>query len=220
MQVPLSHPTRPRLWKIRDGLPMEPIIREASLSIGRGGVIIYPTETFYALGGLPTSQGATGRIFAIKGRGHDKPLPLIASCQQDVRQVTAAWPDTAERLAGAFWPGPLTLLLPASPKLPAELHWATDRIAVRISSHPVATALAEAVGGLLISTSANISGQPAVADPADMEPVLTSQVDGLINAGRLTGGRPSSIVDLSQGIPRLIRAGSIPWRDIRAVLQA
>ncbi len=220
MQALLSNKIKPTLWKVGDEIPLAPIIHEATFLIRSGRVVVYPTETFYALGGLPSSKLTIKRIFEIKGRDSSKPLPLIASSREDIKKAVARWPDTADKLAGAFWPGPLTLLLFASRELPPELHLITGRIAIRISPHPVARALAAAVGGLLISTSANSSGQPAIADPDNLEPALLSRIDGLIDAGKLTGQKPSTIVDLSDGPPRLVRTGYIPWHEIEAVLHS
>ena len=218
MQELLPDIGKPQVWKVLDEAAIAPIIDEAAFLIGRGRVVVYPTETFYALGGLPTSKRAIDRIFKLKGRDSSKPLPVIAASTEDVKKAIAIWTETAEKLAKAFWPGPLTLLLPASRALPPELHLSTERIAIRVSPHPVAKALAKKCGGLLISTSANISGQPAVADPDNLEPALISRIDGFIDAGKLAGQKPSTIVDLSGETPTLLRAGGIPWRDIESVL--
>lgn len=220
MQAFLPDSVKPQVWKVRDEIPLAQIIDEAAFLIGRGRVVVYPTETFYALGGLPTSKSVITRIFQIKGRDSSKPLPLIAACEEDIKKAISSWPDAADKLAKTFWPGPLTLLLPASRSLPSELHLRTERIAIRVSPHPVTKALAKAIGGLLISTSANISGQTAIADPDNLEPALISRIDGLIDAGKLAGQKPSTIVDLSGRTPKLLRPGSIPWRDIEAVLHS
>jgi L-threonylcarbamoyladenylate synthase len=158
---------------------------------------------------------AIERIFQIKGRSFHKPLPLIASRMDTLRSAVGDWPSNAQKLADAFWPGPLTLILPASPALPSMLHAQTGKIAVRISSHPVATALAEAVGGLLVSTSANPSGEPACSNPEDLSESLLHRVDGVLHGGRLPGGAPSTIVDVSVCPPRLVREGVLPWDEVK-----
>ncbi|MDY0042177.1 MAG: L-threonylcarbamoyladenylate synthase [Desulforhabdus sp.] len=208
----------PRIWKVEAQIPALSNIDEAVSLLLNGGLIVYPTETFYALGGQTTSTTVIKRIYSVKGRDADKPLPLVAASATDVRRAVGSWPEAAEQLAEAFWPGPLTLVLAASPALPSELHLQTGKIAIRISPHPVAVLLAKAAGGLLISTSANISGQSAVDHPDDIEPDLLAQIDGLIYAGKLPGRMPSTIVDVSTTLPRLVRDGSIPWELIERTL--
>jgi L-threonylcarbamoyladenylate synthase len=219
MQAYLSD-SHPPIWTVDPDTPSEKIIKEAAQLIIQGGVVVYPTETLYALGGHPMLKKSIRRIFDIKGRDTGKPLPLIAAGAEDVRKVVDEWPAVAERLAKSLWPGPLTLILASSEKLPSELNMNTRRIAVRISPHPVAVTLAAAVGGLLISTSANISGQPAITDPNDISPDLLLKVDGLIECGKIRGGGglPSTVVDVSAEPPRLVRKGCISWESIQEVL--
>jgi L-threonylcarbamoyladenylate synthase len=180
--------------------------------------VVFPTETFYGLGGDPWHSAAVERIFCIKERDMRKPLPLIAADNAAVRQVTARWPGVADLLAQAFWPGPLTLVLAASTLLPPALHAHTGKIAVRVSSHAVAQEIAIAVGGLLISTSANLSGQPACRHPDKLAGKLLAQVDGVLHAGPTVGGQPSTLVDVTVHPPQLVRAGAIGWERIEAVL--
>lgn len=193
-------------------------ISHAAAVILAEGVVVYPTETFYGLGANPMSSKAIERVYSIKGRDFKKALPLIAADQAAARKVTAQWPRAAERLAEAFWPGPLTLILPAASLVLPRLHAYTGKIAVRVSSHPIAHALSAAVGGLLISTSANIAGQPACKSLAEIPSQLLARVDGLIDAGELPGGLPSTLVDLSSDPPRLARAGRVSWESICRLL--
>jgi L-threonylcarbamoyladenylate synthase len=181
-------------------------------------VIVYPTETFYGLGGRPDLEESVKRIYLIKGRDFKKPLPLIAADLDAVGRAVAQWPPVAEKLAQAFWPGPLTMVLPASPHLPQLLHAHTGKTAVRISSHAVAGALAASVGGLLIATSANIAGEPATSNPDRLPSTLLSKVDGMLHGGELPGVLPSTIVDVSVAPPRLLRAGRLHWREIENVI--
>jgi len=219
MQSDLSG-IKPVVWKVEPVRPEEEIIHAAADLVRAGGIVIYPTETFYAVGGLPDRVETIQHIAEIKGRSPDKPFPLIAASQADVSKAVAFWPTVAEKLAHLFWPGPLTLILPVSPMLPKELHLDTGRIAVRISSHPVATSLARSSGGLLISTSANISGQPAISDPEQIDPGMIKAIDGMIHGGRTAGKTPSTIVDVTEDKVRLIRAGSLPWSEIEGRLHA
>ena len=190
----------------------------AASCITRGGLVVFPTETFYGLGGDPWQLAAVERIFRIKERDMRKPLPLIAADDAAVRQVAARWPGVADVLARAFWPGPLTLVLAASHLLPPALHAHTGKIAVRVSSHAVAQKLAAAVGGLLISTSANLSGRPPCRHPDELGGELLSQVDRVLHAGPTVGGQPSTLVDVTVHPAQLVREGAIGWERIEAVL--
>ena len=193
------------------------MIFEASALLRQGGLVIYPTETFYALGAIPV-PGTVERIFGLKGRSFTKPLPLIASNRNAVMGVVSEWSDAAEQLARDFWPGPLTLVLPSNSTLPATIHAGSGKVALRISPHPVAFRLAESAGGLLISTSANIAGQPPPNDPATIPEELLDGVDGFVESGNLAGGFPSTIVDVTVQPPEEIRAGQIGWNEIRKSL--
>lgn len=194
-------------------------IHRAAAVILKGGVVVYPTETFYGLGGRPDLQVVIERVYGIKGREEEKPLPLIACNMRAVRAATAAWPAAAERLAKVFWPGPLTLILPAGLWLPSRLHAGTGTIAVRITSHPTARSLCAEAGGLLISTSANLSGQPACSIAGDLSPELLAMVDGVLDAGELPGGLSSTIVDVNGPEPRLVRPGPVSWENIQEELR-
>jgi len=205
------------VWKVDPQHPEPQIISLAGKMLSQGSVIVYPTETYYGLGGSAKSPLAVERIFRIKGRKFSKPLPLIASNLAAVHQAVAEWPIIAERLARAFWPGPLTLILSAASSILPLIHANTGRLAIRISSHPVATALATEVGGLLIATSANPSDRPAYQTPWGMPGEFVAQVDGVIDAGSCGGNEanlPSTIVDVTSIVPRLIRTGRIPWEGL------
>jgi L-threonylcarbamoyladenylate synthase len=212
-----SQRLEPRIWKTGDDLPPE-VISEAAALLRQGGLIIYPTETFYALGAMPVQAGAVERVFDLKGRDFTKPLPLIASTRNAILSVVSEWPDTAEQLARAFWPGPLTLILQANSSLPSILHAGTGKVAIRISSHPVASCLAESAGGLLISTSANKAGEPPRNNPGMISEELIGGVDGFIDSGNLPGGFPSTIVDVTVQPPKEMRIGRIGYEEIRKSL--
>jgi L-threonylcarbamoyladenylate synthase len=207
---------KPKIWKTGDAIPSE-AISEAAVLLRQGGLLIYPTETFYALGAIPF-PGAVERIFGLKGREFTKALPLIASTRKAVLNVVSGWSETAEKLAQDFWPGPLTLILPANSTLPPILLAGSGKVAVRISPHPVASRLAESAGGLLVSTSANKAGQPPQNDAAMISGEVLLGVDGFVDAGNLAGGFPSTIVDVTVQPPKAIRVGRIGWEEIRRSL--
>jgi L-threonylcarbamoyladenylate synthase len=198
----------------------DPEFRRAVALLLEGGVAIYPTETFYALGGDPENAAPVKRIFEIKGRDFDKPLPLIAARRASISRVVSAWPESADRLADAFWPGPLSLLLPAADSISPLIHAYTGKLAIRISPHPVAAALADALRGLILSTSANFSGEPACRNLEELPEELKDGVDIVISGGLLTGGLPSTIVDVTITPPRLVRKGPIAWEAIQQILDS
>jgi L-threonylcarbamoyladenylate synthase len=186
--------------------------------IARGGVLIFPTETFYGIGGDPWLPETVARIYRIKGRAAGKPLPLIAADLEAARRAVALWPGVAERLARSFWPGPLSMVLPASDALPAAVSAGTRKVAVRVSSHAAARRLAAAAGGLITATSANFSGHPPCTHAGEMPAELLAMVDGLLDAGKTAGGKPSTLIEVSGDSPRLLRPGTIPWEQLARFL--
>jgi L-threonylcarbamoyladenylate synthase len=198
--------------------PEEECLAWAAGIVAGGGVVVYPTETFYGLGGHPRLPAAVERIYRIKGRAWDKPLPLIAANRAAVRLVAASWSAVAERLAGDFWPGPLTLVVAAAPWVPAALHAQTGKVAVRVSSHAAAQRLAALVGGLVIATSANRSGDPACRSPEDLPEALLSRTDGVLHGGLTAGGQPSTVIDVTATPARLVRAGAIARQQLEQYL--
>ena len=211
--------SKSRIFKIDPAQISAEAICDAACILKSGGLVVYPTETFYALGAIPWIAEAVERVFEIKGRDLGKPLPLIASDRQAVLGAASEWPESAEALARMFWPGPLSMVIPAVASLPAVLHARTGKIAVRISSHPVARLLAQASGGLIVSTSANMAGESPAKSPGGICAELILSVEALLDAGNLPGGLPSAIVDISVQPPALIRAGKIAWKDIRWAIE-
>jgi L-threonylcarbamoyladenylate synthase len=193
-------------------------IEEAVVRLGEGGVVVFPTETFYAIGCLPTCTEALARVFRIKGRPHDRPLPLLAASLATVRESFAMSQDELH-LCQRFWPGPLTVLLTSAMPLPQQVRNARGRTAVRISPHPAAAAIAERCG-LVTATSANPTGQAPACRPEDLDAGILSQVDGLVAHPTLpAGGSPSTIVEIGTGDRRLrvLRPGAIPPSALAAV---
>jgi len=200
------------------GSPQRDAIREAAQWIRRGGVVALPTDTLYGLSADPFLARAVARVFAIKGRASENALPLIAADTEQVRQHLGPLSDVGERLAARFWPGPLTLLVSATPALARDVTAGTGRVGVRVPADAVARAVCAAVGRPMTATSANRSGEPATADPDVVERTLGDSLDLLIDAGPTPGGLPSTIVDVTENTPRLVRAGAVSWEDIQACL--
>ncbi len=208
--------------RIDANLPDPAVIDTAAAAIRLGGLVALPTDTLYGLAADPFNREAVQRVFAVKRRSAGQPLPLVAAdLAQLVRHIGELSPSV-RRLALRFWPGPLTLLVAAPPAIVAEATGGTGRIGVRVPNHRVALDLCRACDRPLTATSANVSGQPASDDPDVVAASFSdrSQIDLLLDAGRTTGGPPSTIVDLTGDAARLVRAGAIGWEEILACLQA
>lgn len=173
---------------------------EAVDCVLRGGVVVYPTETFFAIGCDACHGAAVARVYQAKHRSVQLPLPAIVPTMgfiAAVAQMEVEQEAFVTGLAQKFWPGPLTLLLPALPHIPPMVTGGTGRIALRVSPHPVPQALSAALSGALVSSSANISGEAAVTSAMALSPTLLSAVDGLVLDGPSpAGGAPSSLIHL------------------------
>jgi L-threonylcarbamoyladenylate synthase len=196
-----------------DGATLTAALADAAAVLAAGGIVAYPTETVYGLAADPTRDDAVAAIFAAKGRSGGEALPLIATDVAAAARVAAAWSDTLARLAEAFWPGPLTLIVALRPgAVAAGVSAGRSTVAVRVSSHPIARALAAcAPSGLITATSANRSGSPSLSTAADVVAALGPVVPIVVDAGRAPGGLASTIVDISAGPPRLIRPGPVAF---------
>jgi L-threonylcarbamoyladenylate synthase len=179
-----------------------------------GGVVAFPTETFYGLAVDPRLTFAVTKLFALKRRPADQPLPLIASSVQQVIDHVGTLTPLAARLARRAWPGPLTLIIPASGELSEDVHLSTGRVAVRVPNDAIARALAEHAGHAITSTSANLSGEAPVSSSDAVSAVFGEDIDVLIDGGPTPGGLPSTIVDATGIKPVLVRAGAIPWERV------
>ena len=198
---------------------LEDRIARAAETLRAGGVLAYPTETFYGLGALASDRAAVSRLAAAKLRPDGKPLPLLAADLSQVAQVVARLEPAAQRLADALWPGPLTLVLPAAAGLAPEITAGTGTVAIRVPGSEVARRLARLAGGAIVSTSANVSGEPPPVAAYDLSPVLLGRIDGVLDAGPAPGGLASTIVVLEDGAPRVLREGPISLARIAAALR-
>lgn len=189
-------------------------IDEAIAVLKAGGVIVFPTETSYGIGCRAYDAEAVLRVVTAKGRPEGKPLPVLLPSAEALRQKRLETPLVV--LAEAFWPGPLTLVVPAFPGLPAPITADTNMVGVRVSAHPIARALVEGLGEPLVATSANRSGHPAAATAEDCENAGLVGVDGLVDGGALKG-HASTVVGLDRGELRIFREGPIGLDALSAV---
>src|SRR5581483_1447232 len=175
--------------------PQRDAIEEAAKWIMGGDVVAIPTDTLYGLAVDPFQTAAVERLFAVKGRALDQAIPLIAADEAQVAASLAPLTGLAARLAEKYWPGPLTLIVAAPRAVSSRITAGTGTVGVRVPQHDVARAIARMCGRPITATSANISGQPATADPDVVEETLGDRVEMLIDTGRTVGGAPSTIVD-------------------------
>ena len=193
-------------------------ISAAVAKISGGEVVAIPTDTLYGLAADALNPDAVERVYSVKGRPADLALPVLVSGWEQVSQVAnlrGSVATLARTLAARFWPGSLTLVLPAMPGLPARLTANRDTIAVRMPDHPVPLTLARELGRPITGTSANPSGQPDITDPCELRRVLGGLVDDMITCGPEPLGTASTIVSVSAEGITLLREGALPYRDIQ-----
>ena len=193
-------------------------IAAARECISRGGVVAIPTDTLYGLAADATNADALERVYEIKGRPANMPLPVLVSGWEQVAIVSAVDGhdgELARALADRFWPGPLTMVLPAAAGLPSRLTGGLDTIAVRMPNHDVPLALSAATGKPITGTSANRSGAPDITDPEVLRRTLGTMVDGIITSGTQPLGTASTIVAISGSNVTLLRAGALDFSTVR-----
>ncbi|ABC82224.1 L-threonylcarbamoyladenylate synthase [Anaeromyxobacter dehalogenans] len=196
---------------------LEARIAAAAAVLRAGGIVVYPTETFYGLGALASDGAALARLAAAKLRPEGKPLPLVAADREQVDRV-ASLEGAAARLAGRLWPGPLTLVLPARPGLSEAITAGSGTVGVRIPGSEVARALARMAGGALVSTSANLSGGPPPDRVEALDAALRAAVDHVLDAGPTPGGLPSTVVAVAGEELRVVRPGAVSIEQVTAAL--
>ena len=192
------------------------VFEEAARVLRRSGVIAMPTETFYALGAFVRDDVAIRRVCAIKGRPQGKPLLALIADRAELTALVGEVTSAATTLIERFWPGPLTLIFPASPLLPEVLTAGTGSVGVRQSAHAGLVSLLRHVGPLT-GTSANRSGEPPARTAEEVQTTLGSEVDLILDGGSTMGGLPSTIVD-TVGPLRLLREGPISRQQIEVAL--
>jgi L-threonylcarbamoyladenylate synthase len=189
-------------------------IQRAAQIILQGGLVAFPTETFYGLAGEAGNEAALEKIFRVKGREEGKPLLLLAADKSWLPGLVLEVPALAERLMNGFWPGPLTLVFKASPRISPLLTANTGKIGIRVSSHPVAQALVQAVGRPITGTSANLSGKASTSTAQEVFQSLGESLGAILDGGRTAGGPGSTVLDVSGPSPRIIREGAVTGKEL------
>jgi len=179
-----------------------------------GGVIGFPTDTAYGLGADPFSEAAVRRIFEIKGRPESKPVLVLVDSLESLYEVVVVSED-ARRLARQFWPGPLTMVLPALPKVPHFLTAGTGTLGVRWPKSEFANRLVRGFEGPITATSANKSGMPTTTQASEVMEQIGADLKMLIDGGPLPSAKGSTILDLTGPVPQVLRDGALP-RDVLA----
>jgi L-threonylcarbamoyladenylate synthase len=206
-----------RIWHWREEQAGD-LWEQARALLKRDGLLAAPTETFYALVANPFSAAALARLFAVKERAAAKPVLLLVSDPAMLPQVIREVPEVAARLLARFWPGPLTLILPALPGLPRLLTGGTGTVGVRQPRQAVTCRLIAELGFPVTGTSANRSGRPPLTLAAEVNRELGREVDLILDAGPCPGGLPSTIVDVTVQPPRLVRPGAVPAAALAEVV--
>jgi L-threonylcarbamoyladenylate synthase len=184
----------------------------------RGGLVAFPTETVYGLGADASNPAAVARIYAVKGRPASHPLIVHVASAAEAMRWASGFPEAARRLAAAFWPGPLTLVLPRAERVPGAVTGGQDTVALRVPSHPVALALLSAFGGGIAAPSANRYGKVSPTRAAHVRAEFGPEIDCVLEGGDCEVGLESTIVSLADGVPRLLRPGGVSREQLEALL--
>lgn len=180
----------------------------------KGGIIAYPTETFYGLGVDPFNETAVKKLFNLKGREADKPISILVKDKKMLAEVAEEIPLSAEKLIKKFWPGPLTIIFKAKKSIPTTLTAETGTIGVRISSNPISQKLLETIDSPITTTSANPSGKKSPVTADEVMGYFKNKVDLILDGGVLSGKLGSTIVDVTEGDLKVIRVGEIPTERV------
>ena len=193
-------------------------IEEAARVLKAGGLVAFPTETVYGLGGNGLSRDAARKIYAAKGRPSDNPLILHVSKIEEVNPLVESIPEKAKLLMESFWPGPLTLILKKSEIVPRESTGGLDTVALRCPDNALSLALIEKAGFPIAGPSANLSGSPSPTEASHVYHDLAGRIEGILDDGAVGIGVESTILDMSGDVPTLLRPGAITLEDLTEVL--
>lgn len=189
-------------------------LKRGAEAILRGGVVAFPTESFYGLGADPRDETAVRRIFRIKRRRDDHPLLILIPSREALDHYALSVPETARALMDRFWPGGLTLVFEARPALSSLLTAGTGKVGVRLSSHAVATGLCREAGTAVTGTSANYAGMPPCRNAGGVLETLGPELDLILDGGETPGGKGSTVLDVTTDPPQLIREGIVRRGDL------
>jgi L-threonylcarbamoyladenylate synthase len=204
----------PEILKVSDKNSEETILTRAAEILAGGGIIAYPTETFYGLGADATNERAIQKIFAVKGRNFKNPISLIIGQTEDIYPLVQDVPEIAQKLMAAFWPGALTIIFLAADKISPLLTAGSGKIGLRVSSHPGAQGIVQKLKRPLTATSANLSGAPECTRASEVAEQLGDKIDAIIDLGNTPGTKGSTIIDVTCTPPVILREGGISRKAI------
>lgn len=194
-------------------------LRRAGETIRRGGLVAFPTETVYGLGGDALNRESSRKIYAAKGRPSDNPLIIHICCFDDIREIVSELPEEAVRIAEAFWPGPLTMILRKSDRVPDETTGGLNTVAVRFPSDRTAQKLIEYSGGFVAAPSANLSGRPSPTLAKHVEEDMKGRIEMILDGGEVGIGLESTIIDITVTPPQILRPGYVTREMLEGILQ-
>jgi len=200
--------------RVSSTTPDEGSIRQAVRIILDGGIVAFPTESFYGLGVDAMREDSVALLFRIKARDQGQPILILIPSLETLEQYAAAVPGVARELMESFWPGGLTLVFEATERVLPVLTGGTGKIGVRLSSHPVAALLARSLGHPITGTSANFSGYPPARSAGEVARGFGKQVDLILDGGGTPEGKPSTVLDVTADPPVVLREGMISRRDL------
>ena len=196
----------------------EEAIRQAGQIIRDGGLVAFPTETVYGLGGDALNPDSSRKIYAAKGRPSDNPLIVHICRLEDLSKIAAEIPENAKKLAEKFWPGPLTMIFKKTDLVPKETTGGLDTVAVRFPDHKVALAFIEAAGGFVAAPSANTSGRPSPTLGKYVYEDMNGKIEMLLDGGQVGIGVESTIVDVTGEKPMILRPGYVTYEMMQEIL--
>jgi L-threonylcarbamoyladenylate synthase len=191
------------------------VVRQACEVLRRGGLVAFPTDTLYALGANALDTSAIERVHMVKGRHHGKPLSVLVPSLEVAAGLATGLSDEVRSLMQAFWPGALTLVVKASPKIPSILRGSSGTVGLRMPAGAVARALLTAFAGPIIGTSANKSGGADPADAKTVQKAVGGQIDVILDGGRVALGVPSTVIDCTIQPPHVLREGAVPRSQLQ-----
>ncbi len=207
-----------QIYKIDSNAVDNEKIGEAAAIIREGGLVAFPTETVYGLGADALNPEASRKIYAAKGRPSDNPLIVHIADFEDLVRIAAEVPQEAKKLADAFWPGPLTMIVNKNGKVPYETTGGMDTVAVRMPNHPAALELIRKSGCLIAAPSANTSGRPSPTLAEHVAEDLGGKIPMILDGGEVGIGIESTIIDLTEEIPMILRPGYITKEMLESVI--
>jgi L-threonylcarbamoyladenylate synthase len=204
--------------RVDPATPDPAALARAADCLRRGGLVAFPTETVYGLGVHALDHAAVRRLFEAKGRPASDPLIVHVDSVERMQALVLQVPDSARQLAARFWPGPLTLVLPRSERVPDEVTAGLNTVAIRVPAHPVARALLAAAGVPVAAPSANLFSRPSPTRASHVLDDLSGRIDLVVDGGPTQVGVESTVLDLSREVPSILRPGAVSLDMLRAIL--